>query len=225
MSLAGAIEALRKAVPSVSPETNRTELTEATPIGVVPPEEAKDRAIPEDGTGRERAPDLKNENGEVSNFSLSRNLRNPSKRLSDPALAELVSRAAWRFGLTPADLWAFLSLDDLEALRTGRPEELRAILAFAESRSRTGERTTGGHDLPFPGAAGAPAGLKPVCCGDCAHFRPDTVGDGSGIEDCGKGIEARGRPRYPGTERYCRGFADRRQAGYRTGTKIGRGEG
>lgn len=218
MSLAGAIEALRKAVPLVPPEANGTEPREAAPTGAVPPvpgvpsEASRGSEQPESEADRESAPDLENENGEVSDSSLSRNLRNSSEPLSDLALAELVSRVARRFGLAPADLWAFLSLEDLEALRMGWPEEFRALQAFAESRSLTGERTTGGHGLPFPGAVEALAGIKPVRCGDCAHFQPDTVGDGSGIGDCGKGVEARGWPRYPGVERYCRGFASAREA-------------
>jgi hypothetical protein len=124
-------------------------------------------------------------------------------------LAEAIAQAARQFGLAPADLWAFLSAEDLDALRDGRPEDCRALLAFAESRSRTGERTLGGHNLPFPGAVEVPSGAKQVCCGDCAAFLPDRIGDGSGIGDCANGIEVRGWPRYPRIERFCRGFAER----------------
>jgi hypothetical protein len=215
MSLAGAIEALRKAVPLVPPAENRTEPMEAAPVGAVPPvpgvpSEKSRGEKPVLEASWENTPDLENENGEVSDSSLSRNRRNATGPLSDAPLAELFTRAARRFNLVPADLWAFLSLGDIEAIRTGRPDELRALWAFAESRSLTGERITGGHDLPFPGAIDEPAGLQRVACGDCAHFRPDTVGDGSGIGDCGKGIEARGWPRYPRIERYCREYVERR---------------
>jgi hypothetical protein len=51
--------------------------------------------------------------------------------------------------------------------------------------------------------------LQAVRCGDCAHFRPDTIGDGTGIGSCGAGVPARpGWPaRYPAAERHCREFA------------------
>lgn len=46
----------------------------------------------------------------------------------------------------------------------------------------------------------------PVACGDCRHFEPDTIGDGSGIGSCGAGAPLSGPPRYPRVERYCRRF-------------------
>jgi hypothetical protein len=48
--------------------------------------------------------------------------------------------------------------------------------------------------------------LQAVRCGDCAHFRPDTIGDGTGIGSCLAGVPLHGLPRYPKAERHCPAF-------------------
>jgi hypothetical protein len=221
MSLAGAIESLRNAVPS--PE-NRTEPREAAPckavpsVPAVPSEKSKTSENEEYPVKVEAGSGLKSKNGEVSNFSFLRNLRNPPDPLSDSAFTALIAKVAHDAKLSPTDLWAFLSLEDIEFLRTGDPNELRALWAFAASRGRTGNRTKGGHDLPFPGEAEAPGTDGIICCGDCAHFQPDRIGDGHGIGRCRQGIEPRGGVMYPGVERVCRGFSGRaKTAGYHAG--------
>jgi hypothetical protein len=216
MSLSGAIQALRNAVPSVPSAQNPREPREAAPAVAVPwvppvPSEKSqsqnEKAEAEGRDGRDDGgPRAKSQNGEVSNSSISGNLGNLVKPLTDPELAEVFIQVANRFKLSPADLWAFLSLEDIEALRTGSPEEHRALWAFAASRSRTGDRMTGGHERPFPGANETPRGFVPVCCGDCTHFQPDRVGDGHGIGRCKKGIEPPGGPMYPKVTRSCRRF-------------------
>jgi hypothetical protein len=211
MSLAGAIEALRRAVPPVPSAATPAEPPEAAPDGRVPPvpsvppenEQAHHEAAEPD-TRENPAQGQRNQNGEVLNSSV---LRNPWNPLSEQELAAFVTRAAHRYKLEPADLWAFLSPEDIEALQTGDPEELRALAAFAYSRSLTGERTRGGHDRPFPGVAEGAGSFKPVCCGDCAHFERDRIGDGHGIGRCKAGMRPGGGALYPGTLRTCRGFA------------------
>lgn len=71
--------------------------------------------------------------------------------LSEPQLASLITKTAIATGLAPLDLWRFLSADDIAALASGDPVEHRALRAFADSCHRTGDRTPGGHSLPFPG--------------------------------------------------------------------------
>ncbi|SMF96564.1 hypothetical protein SAMN02949497_4394 [Methylomagnum ishizawai] len=187
MSLSEAIQALRKAVPVpwVPSAENRREPPEALPavaVPWVPP-------VPSEKSGIQP----RNENAQP---------------LTVEALAALVAKAARHHGLDPADLWAFLSLDDIAALQAGAPDLPGALWAFAESRSLTGDRTGGGHDAPFPGTGTVEptGGLQPVRCGDCAAFQPDTIGDGTGIGRCGRGIEPGGGPLFPRVERYCRGF-------------------
>jgi hypothetical protein len=133
--------------------------------------------------------------------------------LSESALAELITRVAIPHGLDPLDLWHFLSAEDIEAIQTGNPDEHRALWAFAESRSRTGDRMTGGHDLPFPGTNEAPTGSTLVCCGDCAHFQPDRIGNGTGIGSCKKGIEPHSGLMYPKVTRFCRSFQEAMKSG------------
>lgn len=47
-----------------------------------------------------------------------------------------------------------------------------------------------------------------IRCGDCAHFQPDTIGDGSGIGTCAQGIvpPLRAPAMYPRAPRCCGGF-------------------
>lgn len=218
MSLSGAIQTLRDLVPSVPSAQNPREPREALPAAAVPSvpwvpsEKIKSQNEKANTEGRygwdDGGPGAKSQNGEVSNSSIPGNPGNLVKPLTDPELAELLTRVANRFKLSPAELWTFLSLEDIEALRTGNPDEHRALWAFAASRSRTGDRMTGGHDRPFPGTTQAPGGFTPVCCGDCAHFQPDRIGDGTGIGRCGKGIEPHGGPMYPKVTRSCRRFRD-----------------
>lgn len=206
MSLSAAIQALRKAVPvpSVPSPENRREPPEALPDKAVPsvpsvPSE-KSRIQPRDETAQAGSAEGWHPNAPGPTV--------PAKPLTLEALAALIAKAARRYGLAPADLWAFLSVEDIEAIRTGSPEEIAALSAFAESRSLTGDTTPGGHDLPFPGAGGGPSeGGRLVRCGDCGHFQPDRVGDGSGIGRCGKGIDPGGGLMYPQVARTCRGFA------------------
>ncbi len=223
MSLSEAIQALRKAVPVpwVPSTQNQREPLEALPavaVPLVPPvpsEKTKSQARKENPEADGRAGcglGAKSQNGEVSNSFIQGNLGNLDKPMTDQALAELVTQAAGRFKLSSDDLWAFLSLEDIEAMRTGSPEEIAALWAFAESRGRTGDRTGGGHDLPFPGAGEPSEGSRRVCCGDCGHFLPDRIGDGFGMGRCGRGIEPGGGLMYPGVERYCRDFVPRRCA-------------
>lgn len=154
---------------------------------------------------------VKSQNGEVLNSSISENQENNSHPSVSAELVALITREAHRVKLLPADLWAFLSVDDIEALQTGSREEGAALRAFAESVSRTGDRTNGGHDWPFPGLPEPSEGFKLVCCGDRASFEPDTIGDGRGIGRCRKNLTPRGGAKYPGTMRVCRGFAARRE--------------
>lgn len=221
MSLADAIEALRKAaplVPLVPSPKNQREPLEAAPIKAVPlvpwvpSEKTKSYGEAEEAEGqRDGGQRAKGQNGEVSNSSIQGNPGNHNKPLTEEELAALITREARRVGLAPADLWAFLSVEDLEAIGTGAPDEIAALRAFAESRSRTGERTKAGHDWPFPGKAESGTDYRPVCCGDCAHFERDRIGDGHGIGTCKAGMPARGLPRYPGALRVCRGFVDRQE--------------
>lgn len=53
-----------------------------------------------------------------------------------------------------------------------------------------------------------------VRCADCAHFRPDTIGDGTGIGTCAQGIvpPLREPPLYPNAERTCPTFETRGHA-------------
>ncbi|MGZ8216144.1 hypothetical protein [Methylomagnum sp.] len=202
MSLAEAITALRDWVPSASP----TESASSAPVGSVVPS-PENPTEPLEAAPHKGVPPVPLVPSEKR--MIGRNSQHPPESLSDTALAELVTQAARRFKLLPADLWAFLSLEDLDALRTGDPQELNALGAFAESVSRTGERIMGGHNLPFPGEP-EPAGAHhgPVCCGDCGHFQRDTIGDGHGIGRCAAGVPPRpGVPaKYPKAERYCRVF-------------------
>ena len=56
-----------------------------------------------------------------------------------------------------------------------------------------------------------------VCCADCQHFQPDTVGDGTGIGDCtinapSTRLDELARPNerslYPNAERHCHQFTE-----------------
>jgi hypothetical protein len=160
MSLAGAIEALRKAipVPPVPPVENLVEPPEAAPAGAVPPvppvppEKTKSYGeTAETGDQEGNGQGVKGQNGEVSNSSIQWNPWNQGKPLTEQELVSLITREAQRVKLLPADLWAFLSREDIELIRQGHPADIAALRAFAESRSRTGDRMTGGHDWPFPG--------------------------------------------------------------------------
>lgn len=71
------------------------------------------------GAGLDRSG--KSENGELMEHEFSRNERSSDLPLSEPELVALITRTARRFELCPADLWAWLSVDDLDALRSGDP--------------------------------------------------------------------------------------------------------
>jgi hypothetical protein len=53
-----------------------------------------------------------------------------------------------------------------------------------------------------------------VFCAACQHFKPDTIGDGTGIGTCRIGHKPRGGnepPLYPKARRYCSTFTKKRQ--------------
>lgn len=186
----------------VTPDTGVTSIQDEIQGGSEP-------GLSEPTAGDGPDPRGKSENGELLDSGFSRNGCSSYPPLTEHELVALITRTAKRFKLCPADLWAFLSLEDLDALRSGDPQELQALGAFAESVSRTGERIMGGHNLPFPGEAETPGTHHgPVCCGNCGRFERDAIGDGHGIGRCLAGVPPRpGFPaRYPRAERYCRGF-------------------
>lgn len=191
MSLSGAIQSLRGPVPSVPSPKNLIEPPEAAPavavlsVPPVPSEKIKTHGKTESGTEGENLGEngrgAKNQNGEVSESSISWNRWNQGGPLTEREFIEAITGAARQFKLSPATLWSFLSLEDIAAIREGSPENIGALWAFAESRSLTGDTLPGGHGLPFPGAAEEREGLPLV------RRRKD--------------IEPRGGPMHPEIER------------------------
>jgi hypothetical protein len=218
MSLEGAIQAARRrAVTSVTApgiqtyQENPLPINEITPATAVTPQNAEIHSKSGRGLADSReagGQGTEVQNGEVLDFEFQRNPRN-QEPLSEPELAGLFTRAAQGTRLSPALLWAFLCVDDIEAIRAGSPGMIEALRAFAESRSENGDTTEGGHSLPFPGTARPADGKRKVRCGDCAHFQPDAIGDGAGIGRCGHGLEPGGGLLYPGAERRCQRFEER----------------
>jgi hypothetical protein len=218
VSLRSAIEARRSLVAPVAPPKKPVLPLQAAPIKAVAPvapvapEKSKSSEVEKVGNENKRLAGtglgLESRNGELPNSEIWGYQCYQNKPITEQELTKEITRVARHFGLLPAVLWDFLSLEDLEAIQEGTPENIRALWTFAESRSLTGDTTPGGHDLPFPGTIEG-GGFKPVCCGDCAHFQPDTIGDGNGIGRCDQGIEPRGGAMYPRVERVCRGHVAR----------------
>lgn len=75
--------------------------------------------------------------------------------LSNPIDAEIeaarltVTRAAIRANLKPAEVWGWLSSDDLEWIGQGGDEALEALRAYCEYWKQYGSQTTGNHEIPY----------------------------------------------------------------------------
>lgn len=111
--------------------------------------------------------------------------------------------AAATVGVSPLAVWRWLSLEDIEALRSGDPAEARAFRAAVAGR----RLTPSGYTLPFP--APAPASSRPprVMCGDCRHFTPDAIGDPRyGIGRCQALADPPEGPLFPREHRHCERF-------------------
>jgi len=213
MSWYGALANLGGKVPSVPSLEKPVEPLQATSdaevpsVPPVPSEKSKSQGNTRSEAPREGGTDEKVKMRTYPIPYFGWNQWNLTIPLTDTELAALITATAHPVGLSPADVWAFLSLEDLQTLRLAIPEEIEALRAFVESRARTGDRTRAGHDLPFPAGESASNSWNPVCCGDCLHFQPDRIGDGSGIGDCKAGIQPSGGLMYPRVERLCQAFA------------------
>ena len=136
--------------------------------------------------------------------------------LDDFRLLDLIFDAARENGVESMAVWAWLSADDITALRSGDPTEAATFHAAVSSACAGGHLAAdGGHSLPFPmqppalkGETGDPKDLaaKPVRCGDCRHFERDRIGDGHGIGECRVRTDPPGPALYPKVERHCRHF-------------------
>lgn len=78
--------------------------------------------------------------------------RNDFHPLTDAELACLVTETAKDHGLVPVAVWRWLGPEDIEALRSGDPDEAQAFRAAVVSACAGGRLVAdGGHSLPFPG--------------------------------------------------------------------------
>lgn len=151
-----------------------------------------------------------------------------ARPLDDAALADLVFDTAKEHGVDPLAVWRWLSAEDIQALRSGDPAETQAFRLAVQSACAGGRlKPDGGHTLPAPwpdlpadppSMAGMPPSrgtartvsptAKQVTCGECRHFLPDAIGDGSGIGCCRVLTKVPGDwPAYPRIPRLCRSFA------------------
>jgi hypothetical protein len=77
--------------------------------------------------------------------------------LSERELANLVTTIAHTYRVEPMAVWRWLSADDIEAIRSGDPVELRAFAGCVSSAVACGMlRPEGGHQLPFPETSATP---------------------------------------------------------------------
>ena len=103
--------------------------------------------------------------------------------------AEIISRVAGEFRLDPADVWGWLSLDDIKAIATVDPAELASLRAHCRPWKAQGSTTTGDHALPWPLGLLPPGEPMPVRCADCQHQRPTQH---PVLIECGAGRQAPG---------------------------------
>jgi hypothetical protein len=111
----------------------------------------------------------------------------PGERLVAPA------QAGCRCEFDAGRLVRMLKLADIE----GEPE------ALDENPRQEADQGTGYMVDALLGDADAGR----VCCGDCAHFERDRIGDGSGIGKCAVLADPPGGLLYPRIERRCGKFA------------------
>jgi hypothetical protein len=119
-------------------------------------------------------------------FNFSANHR----QLSDSDLTDLITRTAKVNGLDPLNVWCWLDLEDIEALRSGDPAEIGAFRAMIALPGWDSTPPAVPHGLPFPGdqhQGTAEAGQ--VRCCDCGNQEPT---DHPALVRCGAGRAAPG---------------------------------
>jgi hypothetical protein len=89
------------------------------------------------------------------------------KPLSDRELASLVTNVAHTYRVEPITVWRWLCADDIAAIRSGDPVELRAFAGCVGSAVACGMlRPEGGHQLPFPGTRATTPGRYEIQQGE-----------------------------------------------------------
>ena len=121
--------------------------------------------------------------------------------MTDDELTRCLVQATAGTGITPKKLCQRLSPEDLEDVRQGQIT-LDTVRAYAKCWASAMHITT-----PERAAWSETAHVR---CGDCIHFQPDEIGDGTGIGRCGIGAPAAYLPQmkllYPNIERCCDQF-------------------
>lgn len=116
---------------------------------------------------------------------------------------KILEKACLNLALKPKQLWRCLSEEDIEDIQAGLIDS-ETLRAYAERWNDHPHLVLIGNDLSFP----APE-LKDVVCGDCRHFLPDEIGDGTGIGSCANGLIGT-KPLYPNAKRICHSFKGKR---------------
>lgn len=122
------------------------------------------------------------------------------KPLSEEEVSQLLDRAITGLNLSRSQLRAKLSDDDMAGIRCGdiKFETLRAYSEIWAKRE----------PMPVDDGRDIRTDRKQVTCGACEHFRPDTIGDGTGIGTCSSNAwkPGRGPCLYPRAKRFCEEF-------------------
>ena len=149
----------------------------------------------------------------------------------DSRLLEALARVCRGLSIKPREVRDALAPEDIEGWRCGEVDG-ESLAAFAASRDQRREMERGicpasyteqatcaqcgpiwlwtpGEVLGCPWCWNRIRGLpilrpQPVQCGECRHWIPDSIGDGSGIGTCEVGGPPPGQmPAYPRAERIC----------------------
>ncbi|CAL1241926.1 protein of unknown function [Candidatus Methylocalor cossyra] len=171
MSLRDAIELMRQRagmVPPVPPPEIVGEPLEAAPFKEVPPvppvPPEKPKSETDSGSAAASMERAENPQRRDIDFRVLGEPGEPSPEPDEPPeppadtdLAALIRETAKAHGADPLTVWYWLAPEDIEALRSGDPVEIRAFRAAVGSAAINGRLTPdGGHDLPFPGGDPTP---------------------------------------------------------------------